>query len=160
MGVDVRATGAYRGAMATPRMTPNQVVAHNLRRARGLLELTQEEAAERLEPFLGERWSRVVFSAAERSVSGKRVRQFDADDLVAFAAAFELPISFFLDAPRSATVAAPRAREGLSTEQLRDLATGDPRTAVTRIVEAHYDQHGIAYQPAEADRSAIREEES
>jgi hypothetical protein len=137
--------------MATARLTPNQVVAHNLRRARGLREWTQDEAAERLEPFLGERWSRVVFSTAERSVSGKRIRQFTADDVVALSAAFELPVSFFLDAPASVTVSAPGASEALTPERLRELATGDARAAVTRLIEAHYDRHGIPYEPSERE---------
>lgn len=80
-------------------LTPNQVVAYNLRQARALRGWTQDQAAEALEPHLGERWSRVVFSAAERSVSGQRVRQFTADDLVAFARAFNLPVTWFLLPP-------------------------------------------------------------
>jgi hypothetical protein len=88
------------------RLTPNQVVAHNLRRARELegRERTQEQAAKHLEQFLGERWSVAVFSAAERSVTGKRVREFDADTIHAFARAFELPIGFFFLPPDPATV--------------------------------------------------------
>lgn len=48
-------------------LTPNRVVAYNLARARSLRGWTQEQAAERLEPFLGVRWSKATFSAAERS---------------------------------------------------------------------------------------------
>jgi hypothetical protein len=80
-------------------MTANQVVAYNLNLARTAKGWTQEDAAARLEPYLGERWSKATFSAAERSVSGKRVRAFDADDLVAFARVFELPVSWFLMPP-------------------------------------------------------------
>jgi hypothetical protein len=79
-----------------PRLTPNQLVAWNLRRARGIRGWTQEEAAERLEPYLGKRWLKAVYSATERSYAGERVRKFTADDLHAFARAFELPITFFL----------------------------------------------------------------
>jgi transcriptional regulator with XRE-family HTH domain len=87
--------------------SPNQVVAFNLHRARRLLGWTQEEAAEKLEVYLGERWSKASFSAAERSVAHpERVRQFSADELVAFAATFELPVSFFFEpAPPQTTVA-------------------------------------------------------
>ena len=84
---------------AGQRLTPNQVVAHNLRAARELRGLTQDQAAVHLEQFLGERWSTAVFSAAERSVTGKRIRVFDADTIHAFARAFELPISFFFLPP-------------------------------------------------------------
>lgn len=84
-------------------LSPNQLVAFNLREARKLREWTQVEAAERLEPHLGTRWSEAVFSSAERSVDGKRVREFTADDLVALSNAFELPIVFFLLPPRVTT---------------------------------------------------------
>lgn len=61
-------------------LTPNQVVAYNLARARKVRGWTQEEAADRLERHLGVRWSNVVFSAAERSAQMDRIRQFDADE--------------------------------------------------------------------------------
>lgn len=86
-------------AKAGAPKTVNQVVAFNLRRARELRGWTQETAAAHLEPFLGKRWSRAVFSAAERSVDGKRVRPFDADELVAFARGFGLPVAWFLLPP-------------------------------------------------------------
>ncbi len=80
-------------------LAPNQVIAYNLRLARALRKWTQEKAAEELEPHLGTKWSKAVFSAAERSVDGKRVRPFDADEIVAFAKAFDLPVLFFLLPP-------------------------------------------------------------
>jgi hypothetical protein len=83
-------------------MTPNQLIAYNLTEARRLQGLTQEQAAEKLEPFIGERWSVPVFSAAERSVTGKRIREFSADDVVAFSRAFDLPVSFFFKPPPDA----------------------------------------------------------
>ena len=76
-------------------LTPNQIVALNLAEARRWRDWTQEEAAEALEPYLGVRWSKGTFSAAERSVDGGRVRQFTADDIVAFARAFDMPVSWF-----------------------------------------------------------------
>jgi hypothetical protein len=60
---------------------------------------TQEQAAERLTPYLGERWSKATYSAAERSVDGVRIRQFTADDLHAFSRAFDLPMTLFLTPP-------------------------------------------------------------
>src|SRR3546814_10466071 len=74
-------------------LTPNQVVAYNLAQARALKGWTQDQAAEALEPHLGARWSSASYSAAERSVDGNRIRNFDADEIVAFARAFELPIT-------------------------------------------------------------------
>jgi hypothetical protein len=52
-----------------------------------------------LEPHVGARWSKASFSAAERSITGERVRQFSADDLFALARAFELPVTYFLCPP-------------------------------------------------------------
>lgn len=43
--------------------------------------------------------SKANFSAAERSVTGERIRDFDADEIVAFARAFELPVTFFFMPP-------------------------------------------------------------
>lgn len=80
-------------------LTPNQVVAHNLAAARTWRNWTQEEAALALEPYLGVRWSKGTFSAAERSVDSNRVRQFTADEIVAFARAFDLPVSWFFMPP-------------------------------------------------------------
>jgi transcriptional regulator with XRE-family HTH domain len=85
-------------------MTGNQLVAYNLRRARELRGLTQEQAAELLEPYLEELWSPASFSAAERSaIPGKRTREFTADELLAFTAAFNLPMPFFLTPPPDVT---------------------------------------------------------
>lgn len=75
-------------------MTPNQRVAHNLRVARLARGLTQAQAADRLEG-----WSAATFSAAERSVTGKRPRSFDADTIHAFARAFNLPVGYFFMSP-------------------------------------------------------------
>ncbi len=79
--------------------TPNQVVAYNLRRARELRGWTQEEAAERLEPYIGTAWSKASWSAAERSAETPRVRHFSADDLIALARCFDLPVVWFLVPP-------------------------------------------------------------
>ena len=73
------------------QISPNQVVAFNLAEARTLRGWTQEKAAVELEPFVGARWSKATFSAAERSVDGQRVRQFTADEIVAFSRCFRVP---------------------------------------------------------------------
>ena len=90
-----------RNEQTPPPLSPNRIVAWNLHRARRLRGWTQDEAAERLEPFVGKRWSKASWSAAEQSVVSNRVRQFTADDLYAFARCFELPLSFFLVPPPS-----------------------------------------------------------
>jgi hypothetical protein len=79
--------------------TPNQVVASRIADARMIRGMTQEEAADALAPYIGARWSGATFSIVERSVDGKRIRQFTADDLLALSRAFDLPIGFFLSPP-------------------------------------------------------------
>ena len=86
-------------AEPTAQPTPNQVVAYNLAQARTWKNWTQEEAAEHLEPFLGARRATATFSSAERSIDGQRVRQFTADDIVAFSRGFGLPVGFFFLPP-------------------------------------------------------------
>lgn len=82
-----------------PTWTPNQIVAHNVAKARLLRGLTQTQAAEACEPFLGTRLSGASWSAMERSVDGGRIREITTDELVAFARAFQLPVGFFLTPP-------------------------------------------------------------
>lgn len=82
--------------------TPNQLVAYNLARARQLRGWTQEQAASELAKYQdGVEWSKVTWSAAERSIDGKRVRQFTADDLLALSQAFALPLTWWFLPPGS-----------------------------------------------------------
>jgi transcriptional regulator with XRE-family HTH domain len=80
-------------------LSASQVVAHNLTRARELRGLTQAEVAERLSRFTGARWSQVTVAQAEGSVSGQRVRSFSANELVALARTFDLPVLYFFLPP-------------------------------------------------------------
>jgi transcriptional regulator with XRE-family HTH domain len=77
----------------------SQVVAHNLARARRLRGLSQAEVAERLTRFTGAKWGQVAVSQAECSVSGQRVRQFTANELVGLARTFDLPLLYFFMPP-------------------------------------------------------------
>ena len=77
----------------------NQVVAYNIREARRLRGWTQEELAERLEPYLGQRLSQAGVSSMERAWDGERRREFDAHELLIFAMVFDLPIIWFLLPP-------------------------------------------------------------
>ena len=109
--------------------TPNQVVAQRIAIARELRGWTQEEAAERLEPFLGARWSGATFSIVERSIDGKRIRQFSADELVALSRAFELPIGWWFTpslGDHSAVVVTPDAPDGLPAQVMVDVVMGEP----------------------------------
>src|SRR6478736_4234953 len=88
-----------RKPTATRAWTCNQIVAYNLARARLLRGWTQEEAGRALAPYLGQRVSAASWSAMERSIDGGRVKQFSADELLALARGFDLPIGWFLTPP-------------------------------------------------------------
>jgi hypothetical protein len=68
------------------------------------------------------------WSALERSVDGGRIREITADELVAFARAFDLPIGFFLTPPSvwdNHVVATPDAGpDGLEPVVLFDVVIG------------------------------------
>lgn len=117
-------------------MTPNQIVAYNLAQARQWKRWTQDQAAEALAPYVGSRWSKANFSAAERSVTGERIRNFDADEIVAFARAFELPVTFFFMPPT------PWA-EGLPV-RLKTPDAGPLGNALARMVDLVFgERHNI-----------------
>jgi transcriptional regulator with XRE-family HTH domain len=89
------------------------VVAYNMARARELRGFTQAEVAERLSRFGDSPWSQATVAQAEGSVSGNRVRQFTANELVALARCFDLPVLYFFVPPAAevegfATADAPR----------------------------------------------------
>ena len=113
---------------AQPAWTPNQIVAHNISKARLFRGWTQDQAAEACEPYLGTRLSPASWSALERSVDGGRIREITADELVAFARAFDLPIGFFLTPPSvwdNHVVATPdTGPEGLEPVELFDVVIG------------------------------------
>ncbi len=108
--------------------TPNQLVAYNLARIRKQRALTQEQTVELLTPYLGVRWSVASLSAAERSVDGKRVKEFNADELIALSRAFDLPLAFWFTPPpagEQARVATPdNSDRGLPGEALLDIVFG------------------------------------
>lgn len=88
-----------KGKRTESGWTPSQLVAHNLTRARELRGLTQAEVAERLGLFTGTAWTATTVGQAEGSVSGNRVRQFTANELVALARTFDLPVLYFFLPP-------------------------------------------------------------
>ena len=90
---EVGAVPSYLG------LTPTQVVAYNLTRAREDKGWTQDQAADALAPYLGKRWSKASISQAERSIAGRFIRKFDADEIMAFARAFEVPVAWFFMPP-------------------------------------------------------------
>jgi transcriptional regulator with XRE-family HTH domain len=108
--------------------TPNQLVAYNLARIRKQQGLTQEQTVELLTPFLGVRWSVASLSAAERSIDGKRVKEFNADELIALSRAFDVPLAFWFTPPPAngePRLATPDASdEGLPVDTLLDVVFG------------------------------------
>ena len=144
----------------------NQIVAYNIREARQLRGWTQEELADRLEPYLGQRITQAGVSSIERAWDGERRREFDAHELLIFAMVFDLPILWFLLPPpgdhrvmRSTTrpvdelyawlLGEPRQLEPLY-ERLRQIGITDPTTA-ERAVEK------ITGVPAAAKQWSYRE---
>ena len=77
----------------------NRVVSYNLRLAREMQGLTQEQFATRLEAITGHRPTQASISALERSWEGGRRREFDAQELVEFAVALDVPIVWFFLPP-------------------------------------------------------------
>jgi transcriptional regulator with XRE-family HTH domain len=112
-------------------MTPNQIVAYNVAKARELRGWTQEQAAEALAPYLGAKLSGPSFSALERSAwSVDRIKQFSADDLLALSRGFDLPIGFFFTPPPPELDAALHAPDapmpGLDPIVILDAILGTP----------------------------------
>lgn len=116
--------------------TPNQAVARNLARARREKGWTQERAAEELSKYIGSRWSKTVWSNAERSGDGDTPRQFTADDLVAFARCFDLPVLAFLlpdDYSGSGGISTPDHPEGLAPSAYVEAVIGDVSRLYQRL---------------------------
>lgn len=75
-------------------MTPNQVIARQMKLARLRNGWTQEQAAEALRNYGGLNWSKAVYATAECSVAGNRVRHFTADDIVAIVETFGVSVAW------------------------------------------------------------------
>jgi len=142
-------------------LTPNQIVASNVRRARLMRGLTQDEAAEVLAPYLGAAWSKAVWSAMERSVDGGRVREFTADDLVALSRAFGLSIAWFLIPPSgySVAVAGPSPTGLMPASELVDVLGSNTEEVTARLVEFFREVEGRDLTSQQLDQlDAVRAE--
>lgn len=105
----------------------NQVVGANFRLARELRGWTQEEAARQLAPYVGQVLPKASISAIERVLDRDRRRVFNAQELVAFALAFDVPIWwFFLPVP--------------GTETMRLEGTDDRATNLLMLLLGRQDQ--------------------
>lgn len=78
---------------STTPISAGQLVAHNVRRLRG--SRTQEEAAALLEPYTRVRLSKRSWSNAERSADPELAREGSYRELLALAAAFQVPVGEF-----------------------------------------------------------------
>lgn len=127
----------------THTLSPCQIVAWKLEKIRSLRGLSQDKAAAKLEPYLGRRMSRAAFSQAERCLDKGRIRRFDADEIVAFARAFQVRIPYFfcpagphLHGKRVTVNGKPGDRKArvsslaLSVHQMTMLAQGLPSPAI------------------------------
>ena len=149
-----------------PEVDLNQVVAYNFRLARELRGWTQEEVADRLEPYLGQRLTQAAVSSIERAWDGERRREFDAHELLWFSMVFDLPIIWFLLPPatdhrlmRGTTRAVDELYEHLMGRpeqleplyaRLRQLGFSDP-TEAEEVVER------LTGQPARAREWSYRD---
>ena len=145
---------------ASYTLSPCQIVAWNLQKIRRIRGLSQSQAAAKLEPYLGHRLSRAAFSQAERCLQKGRIRRFDADEIVAFARAFEIQIPFFFCPPEPHLHGRPVAINGkpggrrarvsspaLTLHEMARFAQGLPSQAkLMRIAEvaSTYQQAAIA----------------
>lgn len=73
---------------STVELSPNQIVAFNIERLRRERGWGAQETANRLGSILGREISLASYSAMERSIEGKRIKHFDADEIFAFARVF------------------------------------------------------------------------
>ena len=111
--------------------TPNQIVGYRVALARQMRGWTQEQASAELEPFLGQKLSPASFSAIERSFAGGRIRQFNADEILALARGFQLPIGWFFTPPPvmdGIGIETPDAPEGFEPLLLIDAMLGNDDT--------------------------------
>jgi transcriptional regulator with XRE-family HTH domain len=110
-------------------VTINQIVAYNMTRFRRAAGLTQEQLGE----LLGG-WSAASVSAAERSWDGKRIRKFDADEIVAIAGSLGVPLPALFLPPEDdgievtywASVPATARLSGLNMSELLACLTSEP----------------------------------
>lgn len=84
--------------------TPNQIVAHNMACRRIEVGMTQDQLAAELTVRTGRAWSKTTVSVLERSRDGKKLRRFDADDLVAIADVLRVPIQYLFTGPGASNV--------------------------------------------------------
>lgn len=122
------------------RVTANMVVGYNIAYFRKVAGATQEQLGEPLG------WTKVAVSAAERSWDGKRVRKFDADEILRVAGVFGIPIAaLFLPPEDDGEKVRYVIDDGGQDEQatmrrLLELAMSDPIDSDSPIMQAYEDR--------------------
>ncbi|MFM9604283.1 hypothetical protein [Streptomyces turgidiscabies] len=108
--------------------TVNQVVAYNLMRFRRASGWTQEECAAELTRVTGKPWTNASLSAAERSWKTGRIKEFDANEIMAFASVFRKGVmNFFIPIPGAEAIAnryvhrRPREGDPVYSEDLAEI---------------------------------------
>lgn len=122
------------------RVTANMVIGYNIAYFRRVAGATQEQLGEPLG------WTKVAVSAAERSWDGKRVRKFDADEILRVAGVFGIPIAaLFLPPEDDGEKVRYVIDDGDQDEQatmrrLLELAMSDPIDSDSPIMQAYEDR--------------------
>ncbi len=124
--------------------TLNQLVAANLRRLRRARGWTQVELGARLAPYRGRELCQASVSALERSAAGHRICNFSANDMVALAQTFEVPVLCLLIPPHGASITAGAPGSPvLSSDELLGVVLGRPDNAGEwETVIAEWDEAG------------------
>lgn len=91
--------GRSSKSAAGEELNVNQIVAYNLRAARKLRGMTQEDLARRIETVSGTRCTHAMVSELERSWDGPRHREFDAHEIAVFSLALKVPMAYFFLPP-------------------------------------------------------------
>jgi transcriptional regulator with XRE-family HTH domain len=108
------------GGLPERRVTANMIIGYNVAYFRKVAGATQEQLGEPLG------WTKVAVSAAERSWDGKRVRKFDADEILRIAQVFDVPI---------AALFLPPEDDGEKVRYVIDDGGQDEQTAMRRLLE-------------------------
>lgn len=116
----------------------NQVIANNLRIVRESKGLTQEAACRATETVMpGGKWTPTVWSAAERSIVGRRIRKFDADEIAALSMGLGVSVAALFLPPDGESeisqIIAEGAENGLDAAHMLALASTLDKATESRI---------------------------
>ena len=84
---------------ASKELNVNQIVAYNLRAARKIKKMTQEDLARQIETVSKKRCTPTMVSELERAWDGPRRREFDAHEIAVFSLALDVPMAYFFLPP-------------------------------------------------------------